>query len=94
MQPVTLLIHFTLLITSRAFGQSARLEGYLPFQLLVCCGSVGTMGTAGMPYGLQAMLKDGYKHMSGINEAVMKNLEACKELSKITRTSLGPNGAI
>jgi T-complex protein 1 subunit theta len=52
------------------------------------------MGTAGMPYGLQAMLKDGYKHMSGMAEAVMKNLEACKELSKITRTSLGPNGAL
>lgn len=51
------------------------------------------MATAGMPYGLQAMLKDGYKHMSGVNEAVLKNLEACKELSKITRTSLGPNGA-
>jgi hypothetical protein len=47
---------------------------------------------AGMPYGLQAMLKDGYKHMSGLSEAVMKNLEACQELSKITRTSLGPNG--
>lgn len=48
---------------------------------------------AGMPYGLQAMLKDGYKHMSGLSEAVLKNLEACQELSKITRTSLGPNGA-
>ena len=31
--------------------------------------------------------------MSGLDEAVIKNVEACKQLSKITRTSLGPNGA-
>lgn len=47
----------------------------------------------GMPYGLQAMLKDGHKHFSGLDEAVLKNIEACKQLSQITRTSLGPNGA-
>lgn len=50
------------------------------------------MGT-GMPYGLQAMLKEGHKHFSGVEEAVMKNIEACKELAHITKTSLGPNGA-
>jgi|Transcript_18690 T-complex protein 1 subunit theta len=44
------------------------------------------------PYGLQSMLKDGHKHLSGLDEAVMKNIEACKQLSEITRTSLGPNG--
>jgi T-complex protein 1 subunit theta len=47
----------------------------------------------GMPYGLQAMLKEGHKHFSGVEEAVMKNIDACKALSQITRTSLGPNGA-
>ena len=36
--------------------------------------------------------QDGHKHMSGLDEAVIKNVEACKQLSKITRTSLGPNG--
>jgi hypothetical protein len=46
----------------------------------------------GMPYGLQAMLKDGHKHFSGLQDAVMKNIEACKGLAQITRTSLGPNG--
>lgn len=46
-----------------------------------------------MPYGLQAMLKEGHKHISGLEEAVVKNIEACKELAQITRTSLGPNGA-
>lgn len=38
------------------------------------------------------MLKEGHKHLSGLDEAVVKNIEACKELSAITRTSLGPNG--
>jgi|TARA_B110000305_G_scaffold187758_1_gene209282 hypothetical protein len=32
--------------------------------------------------------------MSGLDEAVIKNVEACKQLSKITRTSLGPNGTV
>ncbi|THU50901.1 hypothetical protein C4D60_Mb06t25240 [Musa balbisiana] len=37
----------------------------------------------GLPaYGLQAMLKEGHKHLPGLDEA----------LSYITRTSLGPNG--
>ncbi|CAM6086762.1 unnamed protein product [Calypogeia fissa] len=43
-------------------------------------------------FGMQSMLKEGHKHMSGLDEAVVKNIEACKQLSKITRTSLGPNG--
>ena len=46
----------------------------------------------GMPYGLQAMLKEGHKHFSGVEEAVMKSVEACKAISKCTRTSLGPTG--
>lgn len=47
----------------------------------------------GLPYGLQAMLKEGHKHFSGVEEAVIKNIDACKALSQITRTSMGPNGA-
>ncbi|RMZ53526.1 hypothetical protein APUTEX25_003348, partial [Auxenochlorella protothecoides] len=46
----------------------------------------------GMPYGMQSMLKDGHKIMSGLEEAVLRNIEACKGLTQITRTSLGPNG--
>ena len=38
------------------------------------------------------MLKEGHKHLSGLDEAVLKNIDACKQLSTITRTSLGPNG--
>ncbi|KAK9903065.1 hypothetical protein M0R45_001281 [Rubus argutus] len=43
-------------------------------------------------YGIQSMLKEGHKHLSGLDEAVVKNIDACKQLSTITRTSLGPNG--
>ena len=46
----------------------------------------------GMPSGLTSLLKDGYKHFSGLEEAIMRNIEACKQLAAITRTSLGPNG--
>lgn len=45
-------------------------------------------------YGIQSMLKEGHKHLSGLDEAVIKNIDACKQLSTITRTSLGPNGNI
>jgi hypothetical protein len=38
------------------------------------------------------MLKEGHKHLSGLEEAVLKNIEACKQLAQITRTSMGPNG--
>ena len=46
----------------------------------------------GMPSGLTSLLKDGYKHFSGVEEAIMRNIEACRQLAAITRTSLGPNG--
>jgi len=38
------------------------------------------------------LLKDGTKHLSGLEETVLKNADAVKKLSKITRTSMGPNG--
>ncbi|CAD6332798.1 unnamed protein product [Miscanthus lutarioriparius] len=42
--------------------------------------------------GIQSMLKEGHRHLSGLEEAVLKSIDACRELSAITRTSLGPNG--
>ncbi|KND03303.1 T-complex protein 1, theta subunit [Spizellomyces punctatus DAOM BR117] len=42
--------------------------------------------------GFTQLLKDGYKHMQGLDEAVFRNIAAIKELTQITRTSLGPNG--
>lgn len=50
------------------------------------------MGFQIQPHGVQAMLKEGHKLLSGLDEAVLKNIDACKQLSQITRTSLGPNG--
>lgn len=52
------------------------------------------MGFQMQPYGMQTMLKEGHKHLSGLDEAVLKNIDACKQLSAITRTSLGPNGLV
>ncbi|KAJ7394407.1 T-complex protein 1 subunit theta [Desmophyllum pertusum] len=40
----------------------------------------------------QHMLKDGAKHYSGLDEAVFRNISACRQLTQITRSSLGPNG--
>ncbi|KAL2228315.1 T-complex protein 1 subunit theta-like [Sesamum indicum] len=50
------------------------------------------VGFSMLPYGIQSMLKEGHRHLSGLDEAVLKNIDACKQLSTITRTSLGPNG--
>ncbi|XP_010672058.2 T-complex protein 1 subunit theta [Beta vulgaris subsp. vulgaris] len=50
------------------------------------------MGFNLQPYGMKSMLKEGYSHLSGLEEAVIKNIDACKELADMTRTSLGPNG--
>ena len=38
------------------------------------------------------LFKDGYKHLQGIEEAVLRNIQAVNELSDIVRTSFGPNG--
>jgi len=43
-------------------------------------------------FGMQGMLKEGSKHLSGLEEATFKNIEAAKQLSQCVRTSLGPNG--
>jgi T-complex protein 1 subunit theta len=42
--------------------------------------------------GLTPLLKEGVKHFSGLQEAILRNIEACKQLTQVTRTSLGPNG--
>lgn len=42
--------------------------------------------------GLQGMLKDGHTSYDGVDEAILRNINAAKELAAIVRTSLGPNG--
>jgi T-complex protein 1 subunit theta len=45
-----------------------------------------------MSIGLSDLLKEGTKHLIGVNEAVLQNIEAVKELAAIIKTSLGPQG--
>lgn len=42
--------------------------------------------------GVQGLLKEGGKHFAGVDEALLRNIEACKTLSQITKSSLGPSG--
>jgi len=42
--------------------------------------------------GITGMLKDGHKHIEGVDDAIVRNLEAGKQLATIVHTSLGPNG--
>jgi len=41
---------------------------------------------------MQSMMKDGAKSYRGLEEAVYRNIEACRQLTKILRSSYGPNG--
>lgn len=38
------------------------------------------------------LFKEGYKHLSGLEDAVLRNIQAVSELSNLVRTSFGPNG--
>jgi len=42
--------------------------------------------------GFAQMMKDGAKHFSGLEETVIRSIDACKELSTTTRSVYGPNG--
>ena len=42
--------------------------------------------------GFQNLLKEGHRHYAGLEEAILRNIEACKQISNITKTSIGPNG--
>lgn len=37
-------------------------------------------------------MKEGGRHFSGVDEALLRNIEACKTLATITKSSLGPYG--
>ncbi|PCH35670.1 T-complex protein 1 [Wolfiporia cocos MD-104 SS10] len=38
------------------------------------------------------LFKEGYKHLQGLEDAVLRNIQAVSELSNLVRTSFGPNG--
>ncbi|XP_069937411.1 T-complex protein 1 subunit theta [Cherax quadricarinatus] len=44
------------------------------------------------PPGFTSMLKDGARHYAGLEEAVFRNISACKEFSKTLKTAYGPQG--
>lgn len=42
--------------------------------------------------GFQNLLKEGFRHYAGLEEAILRNIEMVKKISDMTRTSIGPNG--
>uniref|UniRef100_A0A6M2DG42 T-complex protein 1 subunit theta n=1 Tax=Xenopsylla cheopis TaxID=163159 RepID=A0A6M2DG42_XENCH len=42
--------------------------------------------------GIQQMLKDGARMYTGMEEAVVRNIHACKEFAETVRSAYGPNG--
>lgn len=42
--------------------------------------------------GFSQMLKEGARHFSGLEEAVYRNISACKDFADTVRTAYGPNG--
>ncbi|CAG2168360.1 unnamed protein product [Oppiella nova] len=42
--------------------------------------------------GFSSMLKEGTRHFAGLEEAVIRNIEACSELSTTLKTAYGPKG--
>jgi T-complex protein 1 subunit theta len=42
--------------------------------------------------GFQSMMKDGSRFFSGLEEAVIRNIEACKDFSDTVASAFGPNG--
>eukprot|EP00948_MAST-09A_sp_MAST-9A-sp1_P002269 g2269.t1 len=50
---------------------------------------LGLGAGAGITGGI---LKDGYKHFTGVQQAILKNADACVELANLIRSSYGPNG--
>ncbi|XP_066584232.1 T-complex protein 1 subunit theta [Prorops nasuta] len=42
--------------------------------------------------GVAQMLKDGARYFSGLEEAVYRNITACKQFAQTVRTAYGPNG--
>jgi len=50
------------------------------------------MSISNMMRGRPKLMKEGTKTYSGLEQAVLRNIEACTALSEITRTSFGPNG--
>merc|ERR1712168_522719 len=68
----------------------------IPVSVLFCSLKpqqlVATMAMSVPKSLMQSMMKDGVKSFKGLEEAVYRNIEACRQLTKILRSSFGPNG--
>jgi len=42
--------------------------------------------------GFSSMLKEGTRYFAGVEESVLRNIEACTEFSKTLKSSYGPRG--
>ena len=42
--------------------------------------------------GFSSMLKEGTRYFAGVEESILRNIEACTEFSKTMKTSYGPRG--
>ena len=42
--------------------------------------------------GIQSLLKEGGRHFAGMDEALLKNIDAAKQIGTMTRSSFGPYG--
>lgn len=50
------------------------------------------MAMRNMRRGIPNLFKEGTKTLSGVEQSVLRNVEACVQVSDLTRTSYGPNG--
>lgn len=50
------------------------------------------MSIRNMKRGVPNLFKEGTKSHSGLDEAVLRNIESCQQLADMVRTSYGPNG--
>jgi hypothetical protein len=84
-------MYTTYLYCCRSTAPPLQAQGSVDHQVL------GTMAKSmgyNMAGGLQGMLKDGHTSFEGVDEAIMRNIDAAKQLADIVKTSLGPNGKL
>ena len=56
------------------------------------CAVVAMALSVGKRNSFTDLLKEGYKHFQGADEATNQNIQACREIARMIRTSMGPNG--
>ena len=83
---------FLILVSASRQGDGSSSRG--PALTELCCSDSATRPDMQQAGGIPSMLKHGATHAEGVQDAIIRNLEACEALTTITRTSLGPNGPL